>query len=59
MFESAVVPEAPEGRRSAALSLSTLLQVALITARGHNYHGPRLRAARTQTRAAPAPRVRL
>lgn len=31
MFESAVVPEAPKGRRSAALSLSTLLQVALIT----------------------------
>ena len=31
MFESAVVPEAPKGRRSAALSLSTLFQVALIT----------------------------
>jgi len=31
MFESAVVPEAPKGRRSAALSLSTLLQVALIS----------------------------
>lgn len=30
MFESAVVPEAPKGRRSAALSLSTLLQVVLI-----------------------------
>lgn len=30
MFESAVVPEAPKGRRSAALSMSTLLQVVLI-----------------------------